>query len=377
LNSVWRNWMFRDLGKVRYLWAFLILLEVLFRWCHTFSLNPPLRRFFSRRMAQWTVLRGRPLDDQSDDEEEGEEEEEEELNLDTVDLYTVLKIPRGSNTSRVRSAYHRLSARWHPNEFRSREPPVVQHAWRTFRSITVAYLALKDDARREIYDKHGHAGLAKSEEYAERNVFHEDPIAVYDAFYEGVDPADKEYLLLHASTHPSDSEGEDEALPPEVLEAVAAAKKAPPEAAAPRSESEGEEDDDEELPEEIQQTARMWHGRGRGCRPAPDDAVLVRASTAVGATRIFPPAGGPTPADPFSTLAAKFSPTTSTPHPVAEAAVVPTSSPVVEAEASVAPVETSSRDPNSIRRKPLQVGALRKRRTPTEATAAAKRPRAD
>jgi len=35
-----------------------------------------------RRMAQWTVLRGRPLDDQSDDEEEGEEEEEEELNLD-------------------------------------------------------------------------------------------------------------------------------------------------------------------------------------------------------------------------------------------------------------------------------------------------------
>eukprot|EP00997_Jenningsia_sp_PLL12_P008105 NODE_4829_length_624_cov_57.234783_g4156_i0.p1 GENE.NODE_4829_length_624_cov_57.234783_g4156_i0~~NODE_4829_length_624_cov_57.234783_g4156_i0.p1 ORF type:complete len:189 (+),score=74.42 NODE_4829_length_624_cov_57.234783_g4156_i0:43-567(+) len=77
--------------------------------------------------------------------------------------------------------------------------------------VAVAYSVLKDPDLRRIYDTLGYWGVRKSEEYSEYSVFECDPYQVYDDFFEGKDPEDRDYLLLNGNAHLSESEqSEDE-----------------------------------------------------------------------------------------------------------------------------------------------------------------------
>jgi len=64
---------------------------------------------------------------------------------------------------------------------------------------------------RQVYAKHGWAGLKASEAFAETSSLDTAPFARFDAFFEGADPDDRQYLLLEASSggHFSDEEGAD------------------------------------------------------------------------------------------------------------------------------------------------------------------------
>jgi len=68
----------------------------------------------------------------------------------------------------------------------------------------------QDPERAAVYCKHGFEGLKKSEDtYASASVLESvKPFARFDAFFEGTDPDDRQYLLLEAASggHFSDEE---------------------------------------------------------------------------------------------------------------------------------------------------------------------------
>eukprot|EP00947_MAST-08B_sp_MAST-8B-sp1_P001011 g1011.t1 len=184
---------------------------------------------------------------------EGHEEEEEEEweALAEFDLYEALRIPCVKDKpcdTRARGAYHRLATMWNPNLYvpvRSGNKTTVEQqyeaATKQFRRVTLAYLVLKDAPRKQIYDTGGWQGLKMSEGYQSTSVFEEAdyPYDIFEAFFEGRDQADRDYLLLNGNALLSDDEAgqeeamesgdeeeQDEAEELAVLEAVAAAKAA-------------------------------------------------------------------------------------------------------------------------------------------------------
>lgn len=85
--------------------------------------------------------------------------------------------------------------------------------------IALAYTILKDEGRREIYDKHGFHVLKQSEDYMEPNVFEMDAFEIYDSFFEGTDPLDREYFLLNGNeVYVTDSEDEEDYEPVDEVE---------------------------------------------------------------------------------------------------------------------------------------------------------------
>ena len=54
------------------------------------------------------------------------------------------------------------------------------------------------------------AALRQSEAYSEFSVFDYEPEAVYRDFFDGVDPEDREYLLMHGAAPHSDEEDDEE-----------------------------------------------------------------------------------------------------------------------------------------------------------------------
>ena len=169
----------------------------------------------ARRKRQRT-LDAEAKDGGSDASGNVDEEEEEWAPLAEFDFFVTLHIPRphagsikiSGGDARVRASYHRQAQYYHPHWGSANvdEEAAELH----LRRITLAYLCLKDLTRREIYINHGWDGLQKSEEYTELNIWEEDPYEAYDAFFAGVDPADREYLLLNGNAHMSDEEDDGE-----------------------------------------------------------------------------------------------------------------------------------------------------------------------
>jgi len=73
------------------------------------------------------------------------------------------------------------------------------------------FLMCNHNSIQQIYSKHGWAGLKASESFAEISSLDTPPFARFDAFFEGTDPDDRQYLLLEASSggHFSDEERPD------------------------------------------------------------------------------------------------------------------------------------------------------------------------
>ena len=77
---------------------------------------------------------------------------------------------------------------------------------RKFWRANLSFALLKDQERRRIYNDHGWSGLRKSEAYQDWSVFDICPYRQNDDFFAGVDPADREYLMMNGPNALSDQE---------------------------------------------------------------------------------------------------------------------------------------------------------------------------
>ena len=109
-----------------------------------------------------------------------------------------------------------------------------------FQRIAVAFSVFKDVEKFRIYRDHGYEGLVKSEAHAENDVFDLEPFAVYESFFAGEDPEDREYLLLNGAEPESESDDD-----------VAVADDDAAGAHANGSISESDDDDDDDDPDDV------------------------------------------------------------------------------------------------------------------------------
>ncbi|MDX2115950.1 MAG: molecular chaperone DnaJ [Planctomycetota bacterium] len=72
----------------------------------------------------------------------------------TRDYYEILGIARTADGEEIKRAYRRLAMKWHPDR-----NPDNPEAEKNFKEAAEAYEVLADNAKRKIYDQHGHEGL--------------------------------------------------------------------------------------------------------------------------------------------------------------------------------------------------------------------------
>jgi molecular chaperone DnaJ len=72
--------------------------------------------------------------------------------LSTRDYYQVLDVPRHADAQMIKSAFHRLARRYHPDQ--SSEPDAEER----FKEVAEAYAVLSDSAKRADYDAGGSTG---------------------------------------------------------------------------------------------------------------------------------------------------------------------------------------------------------------------------
>jgi molecular chaperone DnaJ len=72
------------------------------------------------------------------------------------DYYEILGVTKTASVEEIKSAYRKAALKWHPD----RSPANKEEAEHRFRECTEAYSVLSDTQKRQIYDTHGHEGLA-------------------------------------------------------------------------------------------------------------------------------------------------------------------------------------------------------------------------
>ncbi len=73
--------------------------------------------------------------------------------LDELDYYQVLEVDTKAPVSTIRSAYHRVSRRYHPDRHRAIDPELQGGIGRISKRVTEAYSVLRDPRRRRVYDQ--------------------------------------------------------------------------------------------------------------------------------------------------------------------------------------------------------------------------------
>mmetsp|Transcript_27140 Transcript_27140/g.57638 ORF Transcript_27140/g.57638 Transcript_27140/m.57638 type:complete len:529 (-) Transcript_27140:70-1656(-) len=149
------------------------------------------------------------------------DEDQEQWSLETVrDYYAAIGLSKSSanlSGTRIRAAYHKLARKLFPGRrtlkagAKPEDIEAKRKAMRSFWLLTEAFLVLKDPERKAIYDDWGVVGLRKSEACYEESIFEKDAFEVYDAFFSGQDPEDRDFLLMNGKgDDDSESEEEDE-----------------------------------------------------------------------------------------------------------------------------------------------------------------------
>ncbi|KAI0472761.1 DnaJ domain-containing protein [Xylariaceae sp. FL0804] len=94
------------------------------------------------------------------------------------DFYKVLDIDRHADEKTIKSAYRRLSKKYHPDK-----NPGDDTAQAKFVDISEAYEALGDPETRKIYDQYGHEGLKQRQQG--RGGGHHDPFDLFSRMFGG------------------------------------------------------------------------------------------------------------------------------------------------------------------------------------------------
>jgi DnaJ-class molecular chaperone len=72
--------------------------------------------------------------------------------LDQLDYFEVLLLPRDANPSDIKKAFYRESRTYHPDRFYQLESKVLKdHVNELYKRVTEAYYVLRDDAKRRQY----------------------------------------------------------------------------------------------------------------------------------------------------------------------------------------------------------------------------------
>ncbi|GAY31692.1 hypothetical protein CUMW_287050 [Citrus unshiu] len=69
----------------------------------------------------------------------------------SLSYYAILGIRKDASFSDIRSAYHKLAMKWHPDRS-AKNPGVAGEAKRRFQQIQEAYSVLSDENKRSMYD---------------------------------------------------------------------------------------------------------------------------------------------------------------------------------------------------------------------------------
>jgi DnaJ family protein A protein 2 len=75
------------------------------------------------------------------------------------EYYERLGLNRNSNIDEIKKAYKKMCLKWHPDK----NPDNIEKAKHEFQKIQEAYEVLSDDNKREIYNRHGKAGLEQQQ----------------------------------------------------------------------------------------------------------------------------------------------------------------------------------------------------------------------
>ena len=70
------------------------------------------------------------------------------------DYYEILGVPRGASAEQIKKAYRQLARKYHPDTA-GNDPKTTEQ----FKEAQEAYEVLKDNKKRQTYDRFGHAGL--------------------------------------------------------------------------------------------------------------------------------------------------------------------------------------------------------------------------
>ncbi|KAF8821989.1 putative DnaJ protein [Cardiosporidium cionae] len=96
---------------------------------------------------------------------------------DTKDLYKILGVKRNAPVSEIKSAFRKLSLKYHPDKNPSAE------AAEKYKDISEAYNILNDAKKKKIYDKEGFRGLERFEQSGGDNSM--DPMDIYKSMFGG------------------------------------------------------------------------------------------------------------------------------------------------------------------------------------------------
>lgn len=77
------------------------------------------------------------------------------MRMEKRDYYDVLGVPRNAGEEDIKKAYRKLAMKFHPDR-----NPGDQEAEERFKEAAEAYEVLRDQEKRDIYDRYGHEGLA-------------------------------------------------------------------------------------------------------------------------------------------------------------------------------------------------------------------------
>ena len=92
--------------------------------------------------------------------------------------YEILSVEKTSSQDDIKRAYRRLAMKWHPD----RNPDNAE-AEAEFKACTEAYEVLSDPERRQLYDRHGHAGLRQNPGHDFRSMHVNDIFSMFNDIF--------------------------------------------------------------------------------------------------------------------------------------------------------------------------------------------------